>query len=150
MGCGGQSMKKAPLNFFGIPTLISILILVMMYSLVSVLVVKVQKQHESLLQSYRFIEDSYTLETQATQQIHQIQLTLLLSEDPQAWLEAQKEYDSLNQQLSFTLTHNNQRLEWVGQIETNPLRLTILKERLDVINTQDYSQNGHDVYGGTP
>lgn len=142
-------MKRTPLSFFGIPTLISILILILVYSLVSVVLVSVEKAHQSLNLSYDFLETSYTLETQADQKTAQLVQSLRETKDPHAWLTSHPEFslDEINQTVSFTLEASNQRIMVVIALDSN---LTRLHQTLEVINTQDYSNNGHAVYGGTP
>lgn len=154
MGCGGKSMKKSGFNLFGVPTLISILILILVYSVVAVVLVDVRQTRISIENSTTFIKNTYAMETLSDQKIVELnyQVKQFKSMDEvDAWISSldNVSYDKETNLLSFEI----RRDEWIAQTELklkdeNGYSFEIIKQSLSIMNNQDYTQNGDPVYGG--
>lgn len=147
-------MKKSGFNLFGVPTLISILILILVYSVVAVVLVDVRQTRISIENSTTFIKNTYAIETLSDQKIVELnyQVKQFKSMDEvDAWISSldNVSYDKETNLLSFEI----RRDEWIAQTELklkdeNGYSFEIIKQSLSIMNNQDYTQNGDPVYGG--
>lgn len=147
-------MKKSGFNLFGVPTLISILILILVYSVVAVVLVDVRQTRISIENSTTFIKNTYAMETLSDQKIVELnyQVKQFKSMDEvDAWISSldNVRYDKETNLLNFEI----RRDEWIAQTELklkdeNGYSFEIIKQSLSIINNQDYTQNGDPVYGG--
>lgn len=147
-------MKKSGFNLFGVPTLISILILILVYSVVAVVLVDVRQTRISIENSTTFIKNTYAMETLSDQKIVELnyQVKQFKSMDEvDAWISSldNVSYDKETNLLSFEI----RRDEWIAQTELklkdeNGYSFEIIKQSLSIMNNQDYTQNGDPVYGG--
>lgn len=153
MGCGGDTMKKRGFNPFGLPTLLSILILILVYSVVSVLLVDVRQTHNSILKSMDFVADSYMIEKETDQliadvnNIYQSQSSFeefLLKIDNLEMVNYDKEEDAI----TIDFISETQMVKVILDINHENKNLILVSKRLSIINNQDYSLNGDPVYGG--
>mgnify|MGYP003590262719 CR=1 FL=1 len=147
-------MKKSGFNLFGVPTLISILILILVYSVVAVVLVDVRQTRISIENSTTFIKNTYAMETLSDQKIVELnyQVKQFKSMDEvDAWISSldNVRYDKETNLLKFEI----RRDEWIAQTELklkdeNGYSFEIIKQSLSIMNNQDYTQNGDPVYGG--
>ncbi len=142
-------MKKRGFNPFGLPTLLSILILILVYSVVSVLLVDVRQTRNSILKSMNFISDTYNIETEAEQIIQEVneyyqsdELFVVIDN-----LEMVS-YDKDTETIIIELTNNHLNIEVLLSMDVTNKTLILESKRLSILNNQDYTQDGNPVYGG--
>lgn len=144
---------------YGLITLLSTFIFILMFFITSLLWLDVQSTKTKLSVSFQNLVGHYTFESLMTRSLYVLESDLnQASQDHQSfdiWLKdydkLQLKYDKLHQTLHFTQTYENQRVSIFLSIDEESLKiLNILKKQYQNGIDQDYNQNGDPVYGGTP
>ncbi len=146
-------MKKRGFNPFGLPTLLSILILILVYSVVSVLLVDVRQTHNSILKSMDFVADSYMIEKETDLQIAEVNKIYQSQSSFEEFLMKidnleMVNYDKEEDVITIETVSETQMVKVILDINHENKNLILESKRLSIINTQDYSLNGDPVYGG--
>ena len=146
-------MKYRGFNPFGLPTLISILILILVYSVVAVLLVDVRQSHQSILKSMTYVAETYTIEKDTDQIILELNETYQKEESFDAFLFEIDNLESVNYDkernlIIIELINERLKITVLLSIDIENTQLMLVSKRLSIINNQDYTQNGDPVYGG--
>lgn len=157
-------MKKSrQLTLFGLPTLLTVFIIVMVISFATLSYVSAHSVQKTLERSLTVLSETYTLQSEAEAELSRTENALesLSSklEDGSPMDRIYAEYAQKHPELTYneeersyalTLRSTNQRLDLVWGL--NPLRqkplLTRLRVQLTMENDQDYSHTGDPVFGG--
>ena len=156
-------MKRGGLStVFGLPTLLTVLIVLSVLGFASLSVMTTAAQHRGMVRSLDLMERSAEILAQA--QTRQIALTASLDEtlanltigDDQAlqitaWANANTvNYDASASTLTFTVSTSDLQVTtvwWISPVHTeNNLRL--IAQTLHIINDQDYTQDGDPIWKG--
>ena len=156
-------MKRGGLStVFGLPTLLTVLIVLSVLGFASLSVMTTAAQHRGMVRSLDLMERS--AEILAHAQSRQITLKVSLDEalanltigDDQAlqitaWANANTvNYDASASTLTFTVSTSDLQVTtvwWISPVHTeNNLRL--IAQTLHIINDQDYTQDGDPIWKG--
>lgn len=156
-------MKRGGLStVFGLPTLLTVLIVLSVLGFASLSVMTTAAQHRGMVRSLDLMERSAEILAQA--QSRQITLKVSLDEalanltigDDQAlqitaWANANTvNYDASASTLTFTVSTSDLQVTtvwWISPVHTeNNLRL--IAQTLHIINDQDYTQDGDPIWKG--
>mgnify|MGYP000571312890 CR=1 FL=1 len=147
-------MKKIGFSPFGLPTLISILTLFLVFSIVSVVIVNVYRTQNSIDRSIQMVSAIYQVEFEADRRLSEINDYLVQKKiDSKAQLEDIIElltYNEDTQHYSYVIQQNVYEIhvECIKVIENDRMMLKVVKQSLKILNDQDYTQSGYPVYGG--
>lgn len=151
-------MRKQNFAPLGLPTLLSILIVLLIFAMTSVTYLSVKQTQASLQKSQSILETSYTLETALDLkliEINQAYLQAILQENSvETWVKNLNliqtgEFDVSTSRFFFSLSENPQRIDVVLQLDPQFRSMPIVLQsihRMDI--NQDYTQSGDPVYGG--
>lgn len=147
-------MKKNGFSPFGLPTLISILTLFLVFSIVSVVIVNVYRTQNSIDRSNQMVSAIYQIEFEADRMLSEINEVLVQKKiDPKAQLEDIIElltYNEDTQRYVYVIQQNVYEIhvECIKVLEADRVMLKVVKQSLKILNDQDYTQSGYPVYGG--
>lgn len=146
-------MKKRGFNPFGLPTLLSILILILVYSVVSVLLVNVRQNQNSIVKSMNFIAYTYNIETETDkiiQEVNDAYQNQTKFEDFIIIIDNLESvtYDKERDMILVELNKDTLKVSVILSINHENHLITLISRKLIINNDQDYTQNGDPVYGG--
>jgi type II secretory pathway pseudopilin PulG len=156
-------MKRSGLStVFGLPTLLTVLIVLSVLGFASLSVMTTAAQHRGMERSLHLMEATSEIlaQTQTQQSALRASLSAALSaldagDDPTgvitAWAIANNViYDTSASTLTFTVSSATLRVTtvwWINPLYTDsPLR--VLAQTLHIINDQDYTQDGDPIWKG--
>jgi hypothetical protein len=156
----GQAMKSRSMTLFGIPTLLTVFIVITVLSFATLSFLSATSDRNALRRTNGLIATSYAIESMAeekmaalSQELYEIAsnsmkidvaLAELLKRHPEIT------YNNKTRYLTFTLAQSILRMDVVLRVQRSadePL-LTRISYRLTTQNGQDYSQDGDPVWGG--
>jgi hypothetical protein len=141
-------MKKHNINLFGVPTIFTVLIVVLIISFSTLSYLNALNIRHSIDRGNKILEDSYTI--QRDMEILITDLETSLNEDKTA-LENIRElkYDQESGLYTIYRAYENLQLDVKFRlIYTQRVELEIVEWILTSGNNQDYTQDGDPVYGG--
>ena len=156
-------MKRGGLStVFGLPTLLTVLIVLSVLGFASLSVMTTAAQHRGMVRSLDLMERSAEILAQA--QSRQITLKASLDEalanltigDDQvlqinAWANANTvTYDASASTLTFTVSTSDLQVTtvwWISPVHTDD-NLRLIAQTLHIINDQDYTQDGDPIWKG--
>lgn len=153
-------MKSRSMTLFGLPTLLTVFIVVTVLSFATLSLLGATSDRNALRRTNGLIATSYAIETMAEQKLAEFAVELyelsanstkfdlalanFLKQHPEIT------YNNKTRYLQFTLTQSILKMDVtlrVSQSAKEPL-LTRISYRLTTQNGQDYSQDGDPVWGG--
>jgi len=156
-------MKRGGLStVFGLPTLLTVLIVLSVLGFASLSVMTTAAQHRGMVRSLDIMERSAEMLAQA--QTRQITLSASLDKaladraigDDQvlqinAWANANTvTYDASASTLTFTVSTSDLQVTtvwWISPVHTDD-NLRLIAQTLHIINDQDYTQDGDPIWKG--
>ncbi len=145
---GGKiRMKNRNLTLFGVPTLFTILISILIFSFATLSFLNTLNIRYSIDRGNQILEDSYTL--QSEMDIELIGLNKMVNDDPsilnQENLQFNGDEDSIVLQKEY---HNLSLFVKVKLVRLDRIEFNIIEWKLTAGNNQDYTQDGDPVFGG--
>lgn len=144
---GRMSMKRNQIALFGLPTLLTVLIVILVFSFATLSFLNTLNINKSIDRGNLIVSDTYNLQYQMDVRIIEIENEL----NTNSFDFNQKDivYDRSNQQLHITMNKDNLILNVTLRIIQNDrTSLEIIEYRMSYGNDQDYTQDGDPVYGG--
>ncbi len=141
-------MKKHSISLFGLPTLFTVLIVVLIISFATLSYLDTLNIKHSIERGNQILKDSYTLQKDMEIEIQNIERGL-----NQGVMEVHNKvdwtYDRAMQVINLSLDRDNLRLDVKMEvIEKDKIELEVIEWQLTSGNKQDYTQDGDPVYGG--
>lgn len=140
-------MKNRNLTLFGVPTLFTILISILIFSFATLSFLNTLNIRYSIDRGNQILEDSYTI--QRDMEIELIGLNKMVNDDPsilnQENLQFNGDEDSIIVQKEY---HNLSLLVKVKLVRLDRIEFNIIEWSLTAGNNQDYTQDGDPVFGG--
>lgn len=141
-------MKKHSITLFGVPTLFTVLIVVLIISFSTLSYLNTLNVKHSIDRGNRILEDTYTLQSEMELSIIELEKNLntvgFVMEDTNSWT-----YDRLYQIFTQSKKYANLSLNVKVKVVQNVLiELDVIEWKLTSGNNQDYTQDGDPVYGG--
>lgn len=143
-----MSMKKHSINLFGVPTIFTVLIVVLIISFSTLSYLNALNIRHSINRGNKILEDSYTI--QRDMEIVIIDLETILNKDG-IRIESISglDYDQESGLYTISRTYENLQLDVKFRLKfTQRVELDIVEWILTSGNNQDYTQDGDPVYGG--
>jgi len=141
-------MKKHNINLFGVPTIFTVLIVVLVISFSTLSYLNALNVRHSIERGNKILEDSYTI--QRDMEIVILDLESSLNQNQKA-LENNKDlnYDQESGLYTISRTYENLQLDVKFRLRfTQRVELEIVEWIITSGNNQDYTQDGDPVYGG--
>lgn len=140
-------MKNRNLTLFGVPTLFTILITILIFSFATLSFLNTLNIRYSIDRGNQILEDSYTI--QRDMELELIELKRMINEDisilNQDGLEFNREEDSIIVHKEY----NNLSLSVkIKLLRSERIEFNIIEWKLTAGNNQDYTQDGDPVFGG--
>lgn len=153
-------MKSRSMTLFGLPTLLTVFIVVTVLSFATLSLLSASSDRNALRRTTALIASSYAIETMAEEKIAELTADLsefstnsakkedaiskLLKQHPEI------KYNKITKEIAFTLNQSILQLEVVLRVADNSTEssLTRISYRLTTQNGQDYSLDGDPVWGG--
>lgn len=156
-------MKRGGLStVFGLPTLLTVLIVMSVLGFASLSVMTTSAQHRGMVRSLSVMEASYdalalaqTRQLELTAQLNALTANLTVGDDQTAiiiaWAQSNAlTYDALASSVTFTLsteTFSVTTTLWISPThQTDNVR--VLAQTLRIDNDQDYTQDGDPIWKG--
>lgn len=141
-------MKKHSITLFGVPTLFTVLIVVLIISFSTLSYLNTLNARHSIERGNRILEDTYTLQSAMELSIIELEKNLnsdgFVLENTNSWT-----YDRENQLFTQSKEYANLSLEVkLKVVQKRLVELEIIAWKLISGNNQDYTQDGDPVYGG--
>lgn len=141
-------MKKHSITLFGVPTLFTVLIVVLIISFSTLSYLNTLNARHSIERGNRILEDMYTLQSAMELSIIELEKNLnsdgFVLENTNSWT-----YDRENQLFTQSKEYANLSLEVkLKVVQKRLVELEIIAWKLISGNNQDYTQDGDPVYGG--
>jgi len=141
-------MKKHSINLFGVPTIFTVLIVVLIISFSTLSYLNALNIRHSIERGNKILEDSYTIQ-------RNMEIVILYIESSLNQNKAELEnitdlnYDQESGLYTISRSHENLQLDVKFRlIFTQRVELEIVEWILTSGNNQDYTQDGDPVYGG--
>ncbi len=139
-------MKRNHFSLFGVPTILTVLIVVLIFSFATLSLLNTLNIKHSIERGNEILVDTYTLQRDMEIEIIELEKRLNLKDYNSL---DNVEFDELNQIITISKEYNNLRLDVKAIIKKEDrIRLEIIEYRLSSGINQDYSQDGDPVYGG--
>lgn len=140
-------MKRNQITLFGIPTLLTVLIVILVFSFATLSFLNTLNIKKTVERGNQIITDTFTLQKQMDIRI--IELENKLKENKFDFNEKDIEYDPINQIIRLSMEYENLRLDVKLRLsKDNTSGFEILEYRMSSGNNQDYTLDGDPVYGG--
>jgi hypothetical protein len=141
-------MKKHNINLFGVPTIFTVLIVVLIISFSTLSYLNALNIRHSIERGNKILVDSYTI--QKEMEIAIIDLETSLNQDRSNFENIEElSYDQEKGLYTLTRTYENLQLDVKFKlISTQGIEIEIVEWILTSGNNQDYTQDGDPVYGG--
>lgn len=141
-------MKKHSITLFGVPTLFTVLIVVLIISFSTLSYLNTLNIRHSIERGNTLLTESYTIQKDMEILIINIENSLnqenIAIDDIKDW-----EYDREKQIIHVSKVSQNLSLNVVLKVINNKkMELEVVEWRLTSGNNQDYTQDGDPVYGG--
>ena len=142
-----MSMQKRHLTLFGIPTLFTVLISVLVLSFATLSLLNTLNIKHSIERGNQILEDTYMIQTKMDIQL--LEINRLINENQFDFNQDKIEFDRENQIISIMDKYNNLSLSVkVKLVQKDKIEFEIIEYRLTSGNNQDYTQDGDPVFGG--
>ncbi len=155
-------MRKGSLNsVFGLPTILTVLIVLSVLGFASLSLVTANAQHKGLIQSLSLLEGSYQAETRALESVNAIRgeyqngiAEIPLGADlTKVILAFSKTHPEVVwDKTQFTISKTSGKYTVTITVHINPIHsaqdFTILSQTLSIENDQDYTQDGDPIWKG--
>ena len=140
-------MKRNQITLFGIPTLLTVLIVILVFSFATLSFLNTLNIKKTVERGNQIITDTYTLQKQMDIRI--IELEKELKENKLDLNAKDIEYDRASQIISISMEYENLRMDVKIRLsKDNTSGFEILEYRMSSGNNQDYTLDGDPVYGG--
>lgn len=141
-------MKKHSIALFGVPTLFTVLIVVLIISFSTLSYLNTLNVRHSIERGNSILEDTYTLQSEMELSIIELEKNLntdgFVMEDTHSWT-----YDRVSQLFTRSKKYANLNLDvTVKVVQNEMIELDVIAWKLTSGNNQDYTQDGDPVYGG--
>lgn len=145
---GGRiGMKRYQIGLFGVPTLLTVLIVMLVFSFATLSFLDTLNVKKTIERGNQIITDSYTLQKQMDIRI--IELENDIRENKFDYNTNDVKFDRVNQTISITMEYENLKLDVkLRLLQESEAGFEILEYRMSSGNNQDYTQDGNPVYGG--
>lgn len=155
-------MRKGSLNsVFGLPTILTVLIVLSVMGFASLSLVSANAQHKGLMKSLSLLEGSYQAESWALESVNAIRneyqngiAEIPLGADLTKVIQAfsQLHPEALWDKTQFTLSKTSGKYTVTITVLISPIHttqdFTILSQTLSIVNDQDYTQDGDPIWKG--
>ncbi len=140
-------MKRNQITLFGIPTLLTVLIVILVFSFATLSFLNTLNIKKTVERGNQIITDTYTLQNQMDIRI--IELEKEFRENKFDFNAKDIIYDRVNQIISISMEYENLKLDVKLRLsqESKP-EFEIIEYRMSSGNNQDYTLDGDPVYGG--
>ena len=140
-------MKRNQITLFGIPTLLTVLIVILVFSFATLSFLNTLNIKKTVERGNQIITDTYTLQKQMDIRI--IELEKELKENKLDLNAKDIEYDRVSQIISISMEYENLKLNVKLRLsQDNKSKIEIIEYRMSSGNNQDYTLDGDPVYGG--
>jgi len=140
-------MKRNHIALFGLPTLLTVLIVILVFSFATLSFLNTLNIKRSLDRGNQIISDTYSL--QAKMDLHILDIEDKINKNLFDFSQEDIVYDRVNQELQISMKHENLTLDVTLKIiQKDRVYLKIIEYRMKSGNNQDYTQDGDPVYGG--
>jgi len=140
-------MKRNQITLFGIPTLLTVLIVILVFSFATLSFLNTLNIKKTVERGNQIITDTYTLQKQMDIRI--IELEKKLKENKFDLNAKDLSYDRVNQIISISMEYENLKLDVKLRLsQDNKSEFEIIEYRMSSGNNQDYTLDGDPVYGG--
>lgn len=142
-----MSMKRNHITLFGLPTLLTVLIVILVFSFSTLSFLNELNIKKSIDRGNQILSDTYNLQYEMDLLIIEIENEINNKEFD--FNRKDILFDRTNQQLQITLNRENLILNVkLNIIQKERIDLKIIEYRISYGNDQDYTQDGDPVYGG--
>ena len=142
-----MSMKRNHITLFGLPTLLTVLIVILVFSFSTLSFLNELNIKKSIDRGNQILSDAYNLQYEMDLLIFEIENEINNKEFD--FNRKDILFDRTNQQLQITLNRENLILNVkLNIIQKERIDLEIIEYRISYGNDQDYTQDGDPVYGG--
>ena len=142
-----MSMKRNHITLFGLPTLLTVLIVILVFSFSTLSFLNELNIKKSINRGNQILSDTYNLQYEMDLLIIEIENEINNKEFD--FNRKDILFDRTNQQLQITLNRENLILNVkLNIIQKERIDLEIIEYRISYGNNQDYTQYGDPVYGG--
>jgi type II secretory pathway pseudopilin PulG len=156
-------MKRGGIGtVFGLPTLLTVLIVMSVLGFASLSVMTTTAQHRGMVRSLDLLERTSDILAQAqtrqatlTASLNEALMGLTPGEDQSAqitvWAQANAlDYSAASSTLSFTITNSSMTVSTVLWISPKHItdNVRVVSQTLRIINDQDYTQDGDPIWKG--
>jgi len=140
-------MKRNQITLFGIPTLLTVLIVILVFSFATLSFLNTLNIKKTVERGNQIITDTYTLQNQMDIRI--IELENKLKENTFDFNAEDINYDRINQIISISMEYENLKLDVKLRLsQVSKSEFEIIEYRISSGNNQDYTLDGDPVYGG--
>jgi len=140
-------MKRNQITLFGIPTLLTVLIVILVFSFATLSFLNTLNIKKTIERGNQIITDTYTLQNQMDIRI--IELENKLKENTFDFNAKDINYDRVNQIISISMAYENLKLDVKLRLsQDSKSEFEIIEYRMSSGNNQDYTLDGDPVYGG--
>jgi len=140
-------MKRNQITLFGIPTLLTVLIVILVFSFATLSFLNTLNIKKTVERGNQIITDTYTLQNQMDIRI--IELENKLKENTFDFNAKDINYDRVNQIISISMEYENLKLDVKLRLsQVSKSEFEIIEYRMSSGNNQDYTLDGDPVYGG--
>lgn len=140
-------MKRNQITLFGIPTLLTVLIVILVFSFATLSFLNTLNIKKTVERGNQIITDTYTLQKQMDIRI--IELEKELKENKLDLNAKDIEYDRVSQIIIISMEYENLKLNVKLRLsQDNKSEIEIIEYRMSSGNNQDYTLDGDPVYGG--
>ncbi len=140
-------MKRNQITLFGIPTLLTVLIVILVFSFATLSFLNTLNIKKTVERGNQIITDTYTLQNQMDIRI--IELEKEFRENKFDFNAKDLSYDRVNQIISISMEYENLKLDVKLRLsQDNKSEFEIIEYRMSSGNNQDYTLDGDPVYGG--
>lgn len=142
-----MSMKRNHITLFGLPTLLTVLIVILVFSFSTLSFLNELNIKKSIDRGNQILSDTYNLQYEMDLLI--IEIENEINSNGFDFNRKDILFDRTNQQLQITLNRENLILNVkLNIIQKERIDLEIIEYRISYGNDQDYTQDGDPVYGG--
>lgn len=142
-----MSMKRNHITLFGLPTLLTVLIVILVFSFSTLSFLNELNIKKSIDRGNQILSDTYNLQYEMDLLI--IEIENEINRNGFDFNRKDVLFDRTNQQLQITLNRENLILNVkLNVIQKERIDLEIIEYRISYGNNQDYTQDGDPVYGG--
>lgn len=142
-----MSMKRNHITLFGLPTLLTVLIVILVFSFSTLSFLNELNIKKSIDHGNQILSDTYNLQYEMDLLI--IEIENEINSNGFDFNRKDVLFDRTNQQLQITLNRENLILNVkLNVIQKERIDLEIIEYRISYGNNQDYTQDGDPVYGG--